>query len=148
MEYYKTAYCLKRIDYLESIFDENALIIVGKVLKKAKQLEGVYYNLDANKIEYIRLSKYEYLDRLKRVFASNEFVNIHFQDNEVKRKADEKVFGIQISQYYYSTNYADKGYLFLMVDLKDSLNPKIYVRTWQPEKDSDGGLYGLEDFHF
>ncbi|MDD3527933.1 MAG: LPP20 family lipoprotein, partial [Bacteroidales bacterium] len=29
LEHYKTAYCLKRLDYIESIFADNALIIVG-----------------------------------------------------------------------------------------------------------------------
>ncbi|MFC1732618.1 hypothetical protein ACFL6I_20135 [candidate division KSB1 bacterium] len=149
MEYYKTAYCLKRIDYLESIFDENALIIVGHILKKSKPLDGMYGNLGKNRIEYIRLSKQEYMERLRRVFRSNEFVNIDFEDNTVlKRNADEKVYGIQIAQHYYSSNYSDFGYLFLMIDLNDSLNPRIYVRTWQPEKNTDGSIFGLSDFHF
>jgi len=34
MEFYKTAYSLKRLKYIESIFSDNALIIVGTVLKK------------------------------------------------------------------------------------------------------------------
>jgi hypothetical protein len=35
-----------------------------------------------------------------------------------------------------------------MIDLNDTLNPKIYVRTWQPQKNPDGSIYGLADFHF
>jgi len=87
------------------------------------------------------------MTRLHRVFSSNEFINIHFEENIVKKvNGPDKIYGIQIKQDYYSTTYADKGYLFLMIDLNDSLNPKIYVRTWQPEKDSDGSIFGLEDF--
>jgi hypothetical protein len=61
---------------------------------------------------------------------------------------DDKVYGIQIAQHYHSSNYADKGYLFLMLDLNDTLNPRIYVRSWQPEKNPDGSIIGLADFHF
>jgi len=147
LESYKTAYCLGRLDYLEKIFSDNALIIVGTVLKNDKPIESMYSSLGTERVEYIKLSKTEYLQRLKYVFSSNEYVNIQFDDNTVK-KADENIYGIQIAQNYYSANYADKGYLFLMIDLNDSVNPKIYVRTWQPEKNPDGSVIGITDFKF
>lgn len=153
MENYKTAFALQRLDYLEAIFDENALIIVGNVLERSRELvenvAGMYGNLSNTEIEYIRLSKAEYMDRLRRIFRRNEFINIRFEDNQVRKtQHDDKVYGIQIAQHYYSSTYADKGYLFLMIDLNDSLNPIVYVRTWQPEKNPDGSIYGLEDFRF
>lgn len=150
MENYKTAYSLKRLNYLESVFDDNALIIVGHVLKKdeEKLMDGISSDLDQQKVKYIRMSKDEYIDRLSNVFRSNEYINIDFEDNEVRRLQNDKIYGIQINQHYYSTNYADKGYLFLMVDLKDTLNPRVYVRTWQPEKFKDGSVIGLKNFHF
>ena len=150
MEYYKTAYCLKRLDYIENIFDDNALIIVGHVLKKDenKSMDRMYSDLDEERVEYIKLSKQEYISRLERVFSSNEFINIDFEDNEVTRLNDERIYGIQINQHYHSTNYADQGYLFLMMDLKDTANPRIYVRSWQPKKFDDGSIIGLKDFHF
>ena len=148
IEQYKTAYCLKDIDFIEKIFSDNALIIVGTVLKQTKSIENIYENV-GEKIEYIKLSKREYVERLKMVFNANEFVNIHFEDNDVKKSnKNDKIFGIQISQYYYSENYADKGYLFLMFDLTDSQNPQIYVRTWQPEKDDNGKIFELSDFKY
>ena len=52
----------------------------------------------------------------------------------------------QIKQDYYSTNYGDQGYLFLMVDLNDPDKPIIKVRTWQPEKDPNFGLIDLSHF--
>ena len=147
MEYYKTAYCLKRLDFIEKIFADNALIIVGSVVKEAEPIDGMYNKLGANKVKYIELGKEEYIERLRMVFGSNEFVNIHFEENIVNKvNGDDKIYGIQIKQDYYSTNYADKGYLFLMIDLNDSINPKIYVRTWQPEKNADGSIFGLNDF--
>lgn len=153
MENYKTAYSLKRVDYLEAIFDENALIIVGNRVKKAPELtdqkRNIYGNFSNEQVEYITLSKSEYLERVKRVFQRNEFVNIHFEDNEVRKtQRNDKIYGIQIAQHYYSSTYADKGYLFLMIDLNDSIQPKIYVRTWQPTKNADGSVIGIEDFKF
>jgi len=147
MEHYKTAYCLKRLDYIENIFADNALIIIGNVVQQAEPIDGMYAKAGDKCVEYIELSKTEYIERLKRVFNSNEFVNIHFEDNIVKKvNGDNKIYGIQIKQNYYSTNYADEGYLFLMIDLNDSINPKIYVRTWQPEKNQDGSIFGLSNF--
>lgn len=149
MENYKTAYCLKRIDYLEKIFDNDALIIIGNVLKKSPKTDSYYSNLSNEEVEYQKLTKSEYMNRLKRVFAQNEFVNIHFEDNVVKKaKRDVSIYGIQIAQHYTSERYADKGYLFLLFDLRDTLNPIIHVRTWQPQKNEDGSIYGLADFHF
>ena len=149
MEYYKTAYSLERLDYIESIFAENALIIVGKVLQVAEPIDGMYNRLGNNKVEYIRLSKEEYMERLQNAFNSKEFINISFEENRVKKvNGSDKIYGIQIAQHYYSTNYCDFGYLFLMIDLNDSLNPKIYVRTWQPKRNEDGSIYGLGDFYY
>jgi hypothetical protein len=147
LENYKTAYCLKRLDYIEEIFADNALIIVGHLVKEAEPIDGMYARAGSKKVEYIELSKMEYISRLRKVFNSNEFVNIHFEDNIVKRlNGESKIYGIQLKQDYTSTSYADKGYLFLMIDLNDSINPKIYVRTWQPEKNEDGSIFGLSDF--
>jgi hypothetical protein len=149
MENYKTAYCLKRISYIESIFADNALIIIGRILKEAEPIDNMYATLGSENIQYVKYNKETYIKNLRNNFARNEFVNIHFEDNQVLRKSsDDKIFGIQIAQHYYSSNYSDFGYLFLMIDLNDTLNPKIYVRTWQPQKNPDGSIYGLADFYF
>lgn len=64
----------------------------------------------------------------------------------VKLAKGGELYSIQIEQDYYSTTYGDHGYLFLMVDLNDAEHPLIKVRTWQPEKDPNFGLYGPGDF--
>lgn len=150
MENYKTAYSLKRLDYLKQVFHEDALIIVGHMLRKdnRKMVDDMYCDLSNQKVEYIKMSKDEYMQHLSRVFRSNEFINIDFEDNEVKRLQNKQIYGIQINQHYYSSTYADKGYLFLMIDLQDTSNARIYVRSWQPEKFEDGSVIGLDDFHF
>ncbi len=145
MENYKTAYALERVEYIESIFSDDALIIIGRILEKAEPLDGMYGGFKKD-VEYIRLSKAEYMGRLRTVFSQNEFVNIQFESNEVRKKNNSNEYGIQIIQNYYSTNYADKGYLFLYIDMRDSLNPRILVRSWQSQKSTDGTLPGLSDF--
>ena len=138
LENYKTAFALKRLDYLESVFDDNATIITGHIIKKAPKvaIEGESYIANNNKlIKYTRQTKSEYMRKLKMCFQSNQFINIRFADNDVvKMGAGGETYGIQIKQDYYSTNYGDHGYLFLMVDFNDPENPSIKVRTWQPDR--------------
>lgn len=140
LENYKTAFALKRLDYISSIFDENAYIIVGHKLQQMKKVtdeDGVGFSM-VPKYEYAQKSKEEYMDQLKRCFASNEYVNINFSDNDVQKAAyGGDTFGIQIRQDYYSEHYGDQGYLFLFVDLNDADKPVIKIRTWQPERNPD-----------
>ncbi len=150
LEQYKTAFALKRLDYLETVFDDNAVIITGTVLKQKRALDGKPDPglFSGNEIvQYNRFNKKEYLQRLKHVFASKEFINIEFEDNLLRKSnANPNVFGVQIKQNYRSSNYSDQGYLFLLIDFSDRKEPVIHVRTWQPQKDEDGRIYGLEDF--
>lgn len=148
MENYKTAYALKRLDFIEKIFSDDALIITGSVLKaQPNSAEFKYANNPI--VKYNKMSKSAYLKNLEHCFKSNEFINIRFADNTVKQAGKKnEYFGIQIKQDYYSTNYGDSGYLFLLIDMTDTISPQIQVRTWQPEKNADGSVYGLEDFTF
>ena len=144
LENYKTAYALKRTDYIRSIFDEDALIITGRILKNA----GKANEYGAGKyVSLTRQSKAEYIKRLERVFASQEFINIQFTDCKVLRLGKiQSLYGIQIRQEYYSSTYSDSGYLFILVDLQDSTKPVIHVRTWQEAPDKDFGVIGPYNF--
>lgn len=137
LENYKTAFALERHDYIKSIFDDNAYIIVGHVVKRlvgGKNGDG-YSMATKEDVSYARKSKKEYLDQLNRCFKANEFINIRFADNDVLRAGyGGDTFGIQIKQEYVSSTYADQGYLFLLVDLNEPDQPIIRVRTWQPER--------------
>lgn len=146
LENYKTAYSLKRLDYLRQVFDDNAVIITGKVVTRPTGTDdsGRQY-LNNKYVQLTRQSKEQYLRNLERCFDSNEFINIRFAENDiVKAGVGGEVYGIQIKQDYYSSNYGDTGYLFLMVDLNDPKQPIIKVRVWQPERDPD--FKGLPNF--
>lgn len=148
LENYKTAFALERLDYIRTIFDDNAVIIVGKVATVAPNPMAENQLSYNNKvITRTRYTKEQYLRNLERCFASNEFVNIHFANNDViKAGKGGEIYGIQIKQDYYSTNYGDTGYLFLLVDINEPKTPMIKVRTWQPEPDPVDGLYDMSHF--
>jgi hypothetical protein len=150
LENYKTAYALRRLEYIRTVFDDDAVIITGSVVKCNANIpsdDNTKYYGDNEIIRYNRQTKDEYLNNLQRCFARNEFVNLRFTNNDVmKLGIGGELYAIQIQQDYYSSSYGDKGFLFLMVDINNSDKPLIKVRTWQPEKDSDFGLYGPGDF--
>jgi hypothetical protein len=148
LENYKTAFALERLDYIRTIFDDNAVIIVGKVAKVAPSPAAEnQLTLNNHVITRTRVTKEQYLKNLERCFDSNEFVNIRFANNDIiKAGKGGEIYGIQIKQDYYSTNYGDTGYLFLLVDINEPQAPMIKVRTWQPEPDPIDGLYDISHF--
>jgi len=143
LEHYKTAYALKRLDYIQSIFAEDALIITGYVLKVKPNADSRYQ--DNKIVRYNRQSREEYIRNLRYSFNSKEYVNIQFEESQIRKGGKGgSIYGVQIKQNYYSSNYGDQGWLFLMVDLNDPVEPVIHVRTWQPARDDD--VYGLANF--
>jgi hypothetical protein len=100
-------------------------------------------------IKYVRQSKEQYLNSLKQCFASNEYVNIHFAENTIRRSnTNPNIYGIQIKQDYFSSSYGDTGYLFLLIDFAKPDEPLIHVRTWQPDLEPNvkDGRIGIADF--
>lgn len=145
LESYKTAYALKRLEYIRSIFSDDALIITGSVVKASGQMER--QPIDGKVVKYTRQTKGEYMKKLEHIFAGSEFINLRFADNQVRKSGvGGEIYGIQIKQDYFSSSYGDTGYLFLMVDLNHPKEPIIHVRTWQPEKDPNFGLIDLSYF--
>lgn len=145
LENYKTAYALKRLDYISSIFSEDALIITGRVVNRAAPgREGLIMN---KYVEFTRQNKTDYMKRLRLSFQRNEFINIRFANNDLTKMGQSgELYGIQIKQDYFSSCYGDTGYLFLMVDLNKPSEPVIHIRTWQPERDPNFGVIGAGHF--
>lgn len=147
LETYKTAYALKRLDYISSIFSNEALIVTGQVVKGTGRSE--MKPAKPTHVKYVRQSKEQYINSLKRCFTSNEYVNIHFAENTIRRSnANPNIYGIQIKQDYFSSTYGDTGYLFLLIDFTKPDEPLIHVRTWQPDLDPNvkDGRIGIADF--
>lgn len=142
LEDYQTAYALGRIDYLERIFSENALIIVGNKVEKKVLSDGIVIT---ESVKYDTLSKAKYMERLRGHFRTKEYINLNFTDTDFARASNGKEFyGIRVRQEYFSSNYGDVGYLFLLVDLRFD-EPIIHVRAWQNDKLPMEDLFDLSD---
>ena len=149
VEIFRTAYCRKDIDYLRQIYSDDALIIVGRVLKPRKDLPDMLERsgLSREKIEFIRLSKQQYIANLDRNFQKNAFVKVVFDSVEVTRHNDDPdLYGVTVKQNWYSSTYSDTGWVFLLWDFKDEKQPTIYIRSWQPERFEDGSVINLYEF--
>ena len=147
LETYKTAYALKRLDYISSVFSNEALIVTGRVVAGTGRTE--MNPAKPAHVKYVRQSKEQYINSLKRCFASNEYVNLHFAENTIRRSnTNPNIYGIQIKQDYFSSSYGDTGYLFLLIDFTKAAEPLIHVRTWQPDLDPNvkDGRIGIADF--
>ena len=146
LENYKTAYALKRMDYIEDVFADDALIITGKVVERMQGNQESGYKQNRF-VKLTRQDKNTYMRNLRNVFAGNEFINIKFANNIVKKMGKGgEVYSIQIKQDYFSTNYGDSGYLFVLVDVNDPNKSIIHVRAWQEKPDPDWGILGPEMF--
>ena len=138
LEDYRTAYCLRDINYINKVFSNDAYIIVGKILQQSKKKYNDNNNLEIDgKVVYTQYSKEEYLVNLKKSFMSKEFVNIRFDDCNVSKgyNAKEGIYAVQVRQLYYSNNYSDDGILTLAIDMRNDVNPLVRVRVWQVERD-------------
>jgi len=133
MEHFRTSYTTKDIDFLEQLFSEEALIVVGTVVKSAGEGERRY--LSSDQVRYNVKSKREYLRRLREVFRRNRAIDVRFSDFAIRRHPTrEGIYGVSVRQGYTSDLYADEGYLFLLWDFREATAPRILVRTWQPSR--------------
>ncbi|MDE6291828.1 MAG: hypothetical protein K2M16_09870, partial [Muribaculaceae bacterium] len=140
LENYRTAFALGLQDYIESIFDDDAVIIVGHVTKKLEKVPGADgFSLGQKEhVTYTQKTKKEYMEQLRRCFASQEFINLRFTDTDVERSGvGGETYALQLKQDYVSQTYGDQGYLFLFVDFNDPDKPLIHIRTWQPERNPE-----------
>lgn len=154
LENYKSSFALRDTNYLYNVFDNNAIIITGRVITALDDKPQNGVGSTKEQIVYTRHTKQSYLKALSRTFNSNSFVNVAFSDLFIERDdsyKDSTIFGLRLKQIYSSQHYGDQGYLFLLMDLTNYEKPIIYVRTWQPKPDTDllpgNGLFGLGDFN-
>ena len=135
VENYRTSYNRKDIKYIESVFSDNALIITGKVIREKPRSDHALMSLGQDKVVYQKQNKQQYIKRLKKVFTRNRYINVLFDEVEViQHPKHTDIYGVTLKQEWNADRYRDVGYVFLMIDFQDEMNPLIQVRTWQPEK--------------
>ena len=134
MEDYQTAYALKRLEYIKSIFSKDAVIISGKKAGSRLKNQGEDFFVE-NGYTYTRETRDQYIQRLSKQFPNKKYIKLTFEENEIEEQSGVygSVFWIQLRQFYQSSDYNDMGYLTLMIDMKKE-NPQIHVRTWAPGK--------------
>ena len=149
IEIFRTAYNRKDLDFLKKVYSDDALIIVGRVLQVKEGEKDILENshLSKDRIQFIKLSKSEYIERLDVIFEYVAFLKVNFEKVTITRHPKiNEIYGITLKQYWRTPNYYDEGYLFLMVDYRDINKPLIHVRSWQPDKFTDGSVVSLGDF--
>jgi len=132
VENFRTSYNRKDIEYINTVFSDQALIIVGRVIENTG-VESSYQQ----QVEYLQLTKGEYVDRLRRLFERNEWINVGYEDiGIIRHPKHPAIYGVSLTQYYNSATYSDEGYLFLLIDFAEPEKPLIHVRTWQPKRET------------
>ena len=135
VENFRTAYDRKDIKYIESVFSDNALIIVGKVISEQKSNINLENNLEAEKVKFVRLTKQEYIKNLSSTFKNNSFIKVKYDSIEITQsKMNNCFYAVNMIQDWKTTRYSDKGFLFLLIDFTIEEKPIIHVRAWEPHK--------------
>jgi len=151
IEQFRMAYNCKDLAFLEKVYSDDALIFVGSVLEEKQGTDDVLQKsfLSKTKVRLIQQSKSEYLSGLKeKAFKKNSFVNVKFEDLKIlQHEKFPYLYGVSCWQEWKSSNYSDKGYLFLMIDFRNQKEPVIHVRSWQPNAfEEDNSFVSLYDF--
>ena len=153
VENFRTSYNRKDINFLSSVFSEDALIITGKVINV--QTPNVSSDFMPQKtITYQKQTKKEYIDKLSKIFASNSYIDVKFDEIEIKQHGKyPTIYGVQMMQSWNTSRYSDKGFLLLVIDFTDEDKPLIHIRTWQPDKIGDRSLtedekFSVDQFNF
>jgi len=149
LENLRTAYVKKDIDYIQKLYSDKALIIIGKVLKpESISTDNIQPTLSKNQIEYQVMTKSEYINRLNKVFVNIKYLHLDFKNIEVvKHRKYPNFYGVLLEQSWETSSYRDDGLLFLLVQFKENEDPIIWVRTWQDAKNTPAGdVFGLHNF--
>lgn len=151
LEEFATAYDRKDMAFLEKVYSDDALIIVGRTIQK-KDNQIALTNSDIKgvskeTVEYLKKSKSDYLRSLQDVFNTNNYIDVEFDSIKIIKhpntsKRYKNQYCINLNQYWHSskkngTSYKDKGYLFLLVNFDDLDHPTIQIRTWQDMKGTE-----------
>lgn len=130
VEQFRTSYNQKDLKFLNQVFSDDALIITGSVIKVKKSEVMASDRV----VKYSVKTKREYLNNLANAFRNNQYINVAFDDITIVHHPTKRdVYGVTVRQRWNSTRYSDEGYVFMVWDFTDEKQPKIHVRTWQPE---------------
>lgn len=144
LEAFKTSYIKKDINFINNVFSDKALIVVGKSIKLSDRngLKLVESNKTSiydsgNNSSYKKMTKEEYMDGLRKVFRNNKKISVEFEDIEImqhRKSGYDEFYGVRLKQRWQSDNYSDYGIIFFVIQFRKDDYPLIWVRVWQDAK--------------
>lgn len=140
VENYRSHYDEKDINSLRQIFSDDAIIITATVptIKPISSDIGQWKEHITYKIQ----DKEQYLSSLADNFRRNKYIKVTFSDIEVVRHpSNPDYYGVTLHQHWKSSTYEDDGYILLVWEFHDGMDPVIHYRTWHPER----GSFSKED---
>jgi len=142
IEELRTAYYCKDIYYINSIY-RNALIVNHESIRLNPNTNKVERNIKHKGYRYeVQIStKKEYIKKLRMIFKMNKFLNVDFDSIQVDKVRGYRIYGVSFYQRFNSTNMADNGYLFLLVDCQKEDEMQVFFRAWTSEK-----IFNLNSF--
>lgn len=150
VENFRTAYNRKDLGFIRKVFSDNALIIVGKVLQDVPNTEGTTMGLDSKRVVLVTSNKKQYLSQLESTFKRNQSIRVTYDSINVQQHphpSKEEWYGVTLKQHWVSSQYSDTGYVFLLIDFTNEQTPTIWVRSWQPSKETrPADVLSLGDF--
>ena len=108
VEDFRSYYVEKNIAALDEIFSDDALIITGRVIKTMgkSQADGVSQQVK-EKVVYSKQNKQQYINNLRTLFQSNEYINVDFSDIELMRHgSNPNFYGVKLRQKWASNDIA------------------------------------------
>ena len=158
LNYYQDAYEKENMNFIESFFSSNALIIT-----ETKQLSKYGPEMAPNTTKkrpykLIVEDKKTYILRLKKIFADNQKIKLSIPKESLFIHRHPKygdIYGVSFLQMWIDSHNGSNieddmlGHIFLMIDFKkDENRPTIHVRTWQPKSNitKRTDKYNLMDF--
>ncbi|MCE1187975.1 MAG: nuclear transport factor 2 family protein [Ignavibacteria bacterium] len=150
LERLRTAYNRKDTAFLQKVYSDDALIITTKEIRLEKSgdlgIKGQVIVISQ------KVTKQVYLKSLaEKIFKYNKFINVRFEDIKIVMNLKyPNIYGVNLKQFWNSSNYKDAGYLFLLVDFKNEDAPMIHVRTFQPDSTikSPGDIIDMGSFNY
>ena len=133
VENYRSFYDEKDLKSIDRVFSDDAIIITGTVPMQ----RNVSSDMQSwrEQIKYKVQNKPQYLNSLAANFNRNKYIKVTFSDVEVVRHPkNPNYYGVTLHQHWKSSTYEDDGYLLLIWEFHDGMDPVIHYRTWQPDR--------------
>lgn len=143
LEFYQTAYTLRQMDYIDDLFSDNAVMLVGSKMQAEGDLN--LNQIAINSFYYRKYAVTDYLDLLQKAFGSFGWVDISLSEIIISITENKNLYGINFVSDFTSATFGQKSRLFFVLDLKDPHSPKIIYRVWQPY-DKDAERFGMQDY--